>query len=119
MTEYDPKLKAAMKEIRLILEKHDIFGAFNIISPSHGELLVHFPTWSGVQHETPERVTIKIKAADTDKWEQTAHILASTEVYAENLARQFHFLLRELGRHALIGMPKLKITPHRPEMDES
>lgn len=48
----DPKLKAAMEEIKVILHKHDIAGMVFLQSPQNGEFLYHLnPSWSCVTLE--------------------------------------------------------------------
>jgi len=46
---YDPKLKEAMAEIKVILKKHDIAGAVSLVSETHSEYLYDFPSWSGIK----------------------------------------------------------------------
>lgn len=46
---YDPKLRAAMREIRLILAKHDIGGAVCLGSKTHGEFADIPPQWCTIK----------------------------------------------------------------------
>lgn len=116
--EYDPKLKLAMKEIREVVQKYDLFVTVNLMSQTHGEVFNSFPTWSGIQHEGNDIIRIRMKQNEREKWEATAHLVAQSVVYSGYLHRVFDQLLDMLRKHALIGMPTMDITPHSPEMDK-
>jgi hypothetical protein len=49
---FDPRLKAAMQEIKDVLNRYDIAGQVVLVSPTHSEFHTHFPTWSLAQFET-------------------------------------------------------------------
>jgi len=114
---YDPKLKAVMKQMREIAQAYDVFIVCQIMSPTHGEVLCQWPSWSGVQAEGDDRVRIRMKGEERTKWDATAHIVASTVVWSERMFKNFSGILHELSKKALIGLPRCEITPHRPEMD--
>ena len=91
MHEFDPKLKAAMAEIREIAQRYDIGIAAALVSETHSEYLSGFPTWSAIAYEG-EGVKVDFsKASYPDRDAQTAAI-----------ERSLHALLqlRDLsGRH--------------------
>lgn len=64
----DPKLKAAMEEIKAVLTKHDIGGICLLQSKTHGEWLNHItPNWSCARIETDgtnDILRVKAKVAD-------------------------------------------------------
>lgn len=48
----DPKLKAAMEEIKTVLKKHDIGGVVVLGSPTHSEFLREYcPSWTCMTYE--------------------------------------------------------------------
>lgn len=49
---YDPKLQEAMTEIEAVLKKHDVAGAITLVSRSHSEHQILFPSWSAAQGDT-------------------------------------------------------------------
>lgn len=84
---YDPKLKEAMLEIQVILEKHDIGGNIALTSQSHSEFLYHFPKWSAIQFDKnkPGEVRIKSKRKDFKSKEEKHRIIeCSTHIVAQN-----------------------------------
>lgn len=52
--QFDPRLKACMKQLQEILESYDIGAQIALVSPTHSEFLYHFPTWSVAQIEETE-----------------------------------------------------------------
>jgi hypothetical protein len=46
----DPRLLAAMSEIKAIADKYDVAIHVNIVSKTHAEFAVGFPTWSIAQY---------------------------------------------------------------------
>jgi hypothetical protein len=81
--EYDPKLKEAMAEIKAILSKHDIAGAISLVSETHSEYRLQFPSWSMAQL-TEKGLRFRGKAAD----------YPNKEAANEALTRSLHVLLQ-------------------------
>lgn len=120
--EYDPKLKAAANEIDAVLKRYDIGGAMNLVSQTHGEFLISFPTWSGITKELDEngveRVRVRIKGkGEQEKAEGTVHLIVSNLQMFDHMSELFKNLFDLLKEKALIGFSSPKITPHRPDMD--
>lgn len=75
-TPSDPKLKAAMEDIKEVLTKHDIAGMVIIQSPTHAEWLNHIsPSWSCAQLEATEDggLLIRVRALAKDYPTPEAH----------------------------------------------
>lgn len=60
-SEFDPRLKAAMQEIKEVLTKYDIAGHTVLVSPTHSEYNTQFPTWSLAQWEQDEQGVVGIR----------------------------------------------------------
>src|SRR5439155_20478547 len=61
----DPKLKAAMEEIKAVLVKYDIGAVVILQSPTHGEWLNHItPSWSAAWMETDDLLRIRARLVD-------------------------------------------------------
>ena len=76
----DPKLKAAMAEIKAVLRKHDIAGCINLASATHTEYLMEIdPSWSCAFFEWDENdkmLGIRFRSLSKDyksKKEQRKH----------------------------------------------
>lgn len=114
---YDPKLKAAMLKIKEIARDYDVFIACELVSPTHSEEFLQWPTWSGAQFEGENRIRIKMSGKDQNAWNHTAHIIASTARWLDKIRIGFDALLDQLRKKAIIGLPNSEITPHSPEME--
>ncbi len=75
---YDARLKVAAKEIRNILERHQVAGCINLASHSHGETCFFFPKWSLVQiADDGQSIRIGLRAKEAERSDQSAHLLMS------------------------------------------
>jgi hypothetical protein len=112
---FDPKLKECAEELKAIINKYDVAATISLISPTHGEFVIHLPTWSGVQLEPPDGVRIKMKAIETKKQQDTAHLIVSTIQINQMFIENFGSIFNELRKHSLISMSPLepRITPHQ------
>jgi len=61
----DPKLKEAIAEIKKVCEKYDCGGVLILANQTHGEYLVHFPTWSKCFYDG-EGLRFRAKGKDDD-----------------------------------------------------
>ena len=52
--QFDPRLKACMKQLQEVIESYDVGAQIALVSPTHSEFLYHFPTWSVAQIEEME-----------------------------------------------------------------
>lgn len=88
---YDPRLKIAAKEIRNILEKHQVAGSINLASDTHGEVCMYFPRWSlvqlqgnsihiGLRAKEPERSNASVFMLMALRDSVTEHAMALTDV---------------------------------------
>lgn len=109
---YDPKLKTAIGEIQQILEKHDVSGVIQLISQTHSEFLIHFPTWSGVQFEESTdgemRLRIKFKKEDIEKGNLTAHLIVDQMQMSSKHFEVFSGLFQTLKTKCLISFSSLE-----------
>lgn len=85
MIDFDEKLKIAAAEIKMIMRKHDIGGFISLVSKTHSEFRLEFPSWSVAQFEGDGRgVRIRSKLEDFQSKEDqhtatelTAHFILS------------------------------------------
>lgn len=74
---YDPRLKAAAKEINAVIKKYNIAGAIALASDTHSEFgLSMCPTWSGLSREE-NNLRVRLNAAEPAKVDATMHVLLS------------------------------------------
>lgn len=75
----DPKLKAAMEEVKGILEKYDIAGSVLLSSPANIEFLRSFKTsWTAAWIESDGCLRIRCKQADYATREDWVKIMTAT-----------------------------------------
>ncbi len=98
---FDPKLRECAEELKTILKKYDVAATVSLVSSTHGEFFIHFPTWSGAQFEG-SNVRIKCKAHETKKAEDTAHIIVSSIQINELFVTNFKVMFDELRKKCLI-----------------
>lgn len=81
----DPKLKKIAAEIRRLLERHQVAGAFQLASSTHAEFGMELPPWSAIWfEEVPDDSTariMRIKSSSErdgpDHLASSAHLLLS------------------------------------------
>lgn len=118
---YDPELKEAAAEIKALMERRGIAGAFTLASPTHAEHLVHFAPWMVVKFEGEGAVRIRCKREDypsreaqKQAMEETAHVIMRFKDISA-----LHFKLMELleGKIQAAGIEiehdSGGYTPHR------
>ena len=108
---YDAKLKHCAEEIKKILAMYDVMATVSLVSKTHGEFVMHFPTWSGIQLEDGH-FRIRFKKEEQEKAEATTHIIVSTVQINEMFIQNFGLAFNELKKKSLIGMSPLSVTPH-------
>ena len=107
---FDPHLKAAMEEVKAILDKYQC-GAYVVLqSPFFSEFLIHFPTWGCIalidagDNNTEVRVYAK-REQFPSREAQKAHLEASAgmilhlDTVLTQHANQFRQLGKMLGAH--------------------
>lgn len=111
----DPKLKAAMDEIKPILEKYDVMAAMILVSPTHSEFLNSFnTTWSvmGFEEDADGALNIRFRSKRGDwptKEAQDAATLASTHAlttvveWSRKTNDAFRSVIAQLGKHMKIA----------------
>lgn len=108
---FDPNLREAMDDVRMILKIRNIAGHVLLASPTHAEfgLLYDTAKWSVVSFEKAAegRVGIRIKAkhstpGDDDRLAATAHMLC---IFADMMANgldDINMILAKLREHIAI-----------------
>lgn len=95
---FDPKLKQASAEIEAILNKYGIAGAICLASSTHGEWLLHFPTWSLVEM-APTGIRVRTKAADPELTNASMHLLLGLRDQAGLQYQQLEAVCQAVSRH--------------------
>lgn len=84
---FDPKLVAAHREIRAILEKYEIAGHYSLHSATHVKFNVYWPKWSLVFWDKDKKghdaLRIQVKKAEPERSAASAHLLFSMQEVAE------------------------------------
>lgn len=111
---FDPKLKAAAEEIKVILRKYDCNASMLLVSPSHCEYLFHVDaTWSVIKFEKapPGQIGIRFRSKkddfpskDAQKFatDSTVHFLTSTLQWGRMVQKNMDQLLDQLRKHMQI-----------------
>lgn len=81
----DPKLKTIAAEIRKLLDKHQVGGAFQLASSTHAEFGMELPKWSAIWfEEVPDDTTLRLMRIKSSSemdghqhLESSAHLLLS------------------------------------------
>ena len=102
---YDPRLKAAMKQIEEIMDLYDIGGFVSLASKSHAEYKLHLPSWSVASWEPIEetvppsgkaaeaaRIVIKHRVATKELTDYTFHLLLTCRDTCNLMARNMQAL---------------------------
>lgn len=101
---YDPALKAAMKEIEEVCAKHDCAAFVSLHSKTHGEFRFCFPKWSMVR--------IIDKEDGKQGWHLKAHMKTRPEETTATVA--FIYQLQDIAGNLFMTLDKVKgmITQH-------
>jgi len=67
----DPKLRKTARDIKKILRRNDYAGSFVIVSKTHAEFRIHFPSWTSIQLDGNQ---IRVKARQVDFKSKTEQI---------------------------------------------
>ena len=110
---YDPKLRAAMEDIKAVLRKHDVMGLAILASPTHSEFLCDpQATWSVAKIEAaPEGGhAIRFRSKRDDFPSREAQH-AATEATVHGI-ESFHWLCFKLGEQMgqLVQVLRTKMT---------
>lgn len=103
MTNYCPRLREAIAEIRAVCEKYDCGGVVSLSSKEHGEFAFIIPTWSLAQFEGPNQDRIRLRAKSgvhpQEQLESTLHFLMSTRDICAGYAQQISTLEGMVREH--------------------
>jgi hypothetical protein len=117
---FDPKLKAAMEEIKGVLAKYDCAASVVLQSPAHVEHLLNVsPSWSCLTIEPDGRARFKcaMKTGDADEKERgrvTTGMVMGFIDSAEMLRENFLMIAKMLGNAGLDIEHVSRFTPHAP-----
>lgn len=94
---YDSKLKECMNKIELIMKEYGAGGWVSLSSENGGEFRFIFPEWSGLAEELDcsgkvSGVRLKVKKAEREKAELTAHFIHSNRDVSAQAFRMFDHL---------------------------
>jgi hypothetical protein len=105
MMSFDPKLTEAMAEISVILKKHDIAGAITLVSRTHNEHQIIFPTWSAAQGDTKgiyfesEQPTYPGDPENNQEFEESLNMILQIRDKSAKFWRMMQGLLGELKKY--------------------
>lgn len=105
---FDPRLKAAMEEIKEVCRRYDVALAAMLVSPSHSEYVYEFPTWSPLGFEDVDdpddegKVGLRFRAVGSQFAGRASHhaILEAGVHLVENL-RLFGAQTFEIYNHVM------------------
>lgn len=109
-TEFDPKLKEAMREIEAIIKKYDCMASVIVVSPTHIEYKhVIEASWSVAKFEEPGVIRFKAKQHDFPSKEAchqaieaTVHGFSSFQQYGRKAEQVFGWVIERLGKEMTI-----------------
>lgn len=118
--DYDPKLKAAMEEIKQVIKKYEIGGAITIASKTHAEFLYELPAWSCVSF-TDRGLSIysqksHFRSIDEQRENQEAsfHVIYQIRDIAAQTFMLFEKCTKGIEQHANVEhKPFHNFTPHQ------
>lgn len=122
--ESDPKLKAAMEEIKPILAKYDCMATVLLASPTHSEFLfAPEASWSVCRWEPradqPDVLRFRSKLEDfpnkeaqREVTENTVHGLVCLQFLSHKMYGHFTSILKQLSKHMDIKTTKPVEIPH-------
>jgi hypothetical protein len=103
MSNFDPKLKAAMREIEKILVKYDCGGFVNLASKTHGEFKLIQPSWSLYRDVGNKKAHMKLYTKSLlQQTEETLHFLLSTRDTCGMMFMKLDYVYKQLASHAEI-----------------
>ena len=105
MSEFDPKLKAAMREIEGVLKRYDVGGLVNLASKTHGEFKLILPSWSLFRWLDKGEKAGHMKLygkSRPEQTEQTLHLLLSCRDVCGMVFVKLDDIHRQLSGHAKI-----------------
>lgn len=122
---FDPKLKAAMQEIRDILLAYELGGSLLLVSETHSEFALGLPPWGSLEwdKDTQGQVGIRIKHqratfdsedAATAAAEGTAHFIAMVRKWGYKCGKDMDQLLTMLQEHW-----NIEETPQEPHYHDA
>ncbi len=77
----DPKLRKTARDIKKILKQNGYAGSFVIVSKTHAEFRMHFPSWTAIKLDgnqvrvKAKREDFKSKADQIKMVDDTVHVL--------------------------------------------
>ena len=125
---FDPRLKAAVEEIKEIAERYDVAGAVFLVSPTHSEYFYNLPSWSVLRFEqdpaNPENVGLRFRTMGEDfanKASQeaatgaTVHMVEHLRGLSAKTFEMFHMIMEMIEEHFEIDRKPLKHRPGKPQ----
>ena len=109
----DPHLKAAMEEVKVVLQKYDCMAAVVLVSPTHSEFLNHFnASWSVLKwEEIYDQQILRVRSKRED-WqtkelqkratEASMHALTTIVEWTRKTNEEFRDVLIKLRKHMTI-----------------
>lgn len=97
--DFDPKLKACIAEIQAVLARYEVGGFISIVSPTHGEFGLEFPTWAAIRVEDVEGqvgLRLRIKKDQVELASRTVHFIHGVGETCLNAARLMDNLMTEM-----------------------
>ena len=119
--QFDPKLKELISKIDALVKEYDVMATVNVISRTHGEFGIFFPTWSVAQWENlPNgqkgmRFRSKNAKQGTQKFkdtEDTVHGIMSIRDMSAHFFQWMETVKTELDKHMEIDHTPGPIIPH-------
>jgi hypothetical protein len=111
-TAFDPKLKQAVEEIKIVLKKYDCNASIILVSPSHAEYLFHIDSsWSVMKFEDGQNaIRFRSKKDDFPSKEaqifanqSTMHYLTSSLQFGLMCQKNMDTMLNELKKFMIIA----------------
>lgn len=106
---FDPKLKEAAEEIKVILRKYDCNASMLLVSPSHCEYLFHIDSsWSVMKYENQgirfrsKKEDFASKAEQNYATESTVHFITSSLQFGGLVQKNMNELLAGLRKYMQI-----------------
>lgn len=116
---FDPKLKAAMEEIKAICQKNDVVGFISLASQTHGEYALSFPKWSPVFIEDNVLRFRSVGKDYTSKSEHKRHLTLGAWAICQlqDMGMELHKMMTKMRRAVesrveIDHSPMHGFTPH-------
>lgn len=114
--DHDPKLAEILREVNEILKRNDVGGFVNLVSRTHFEWGISFPTWSGLTVETASDggfgIRLNLQAEEVEKANLTAQFLMSNRNVSGLLFTTMEDLISEVEK---MGAVVTTFTPSSPD----